>query len=847
MVDVQSNVNSYAVTVRVLRDNAARQGAGPMLHWGMYRASLDKWHHPNEVIPQGSASDPSTGGMRSPMMWDGGAGLWVCRFEVPTKLAPLSLAMVLFYPDSQMYEGPVRGTHFSVPIGMRPGEPGPPGASIITSSKAASGEVSYSINFSVFSRHAKGISLVLVRVQQDADGSFPIRPTPAPPGSPLTAATSALQGRGYLEVALDPVVHKTGDMWHVCVEGLKSISSMTYGWRAEGEASWADGGRFDPAYVLLDPYAPRTVPVVLPEGYWNTAPRLPPYIRMDQPVLMSSLAAFTQNFDWQGAHLPLTGSAGRGNRSLEQLVVCEVDVVAFTQDSSVPSERRGKYLGVLDRLPALVESGATAVLLDSVAYSGPTLSPGPGGTQRRTPLSLMAPDPKFAVGGPMTAAQELKQVIQAMHRAGLEVLLQLEFCVTSELSDPADAGLQGMMGIDGAVYYRRGGNGKQILNTGHPVVRKLVVDTLLHWAQEYCVDGFVLINAENLVQDAFGSVLDNPPLAEEIAHDPRLKALKLVAAVSEPALLPRSGTRGFPHWGVWAEWNMRFAGDMTAYLGTNRLGMLSAVATRITGSADLFSPRWDAGLPGGLAAGRRPAFGLNANQAPGDNPLQRTLSAIMPPSPPPSASGASMGPPSGPTTSSGASPSTVPPLEILTRTLLLAQFMSMGVPSFTASSVLGSPGLLRFVGLLAALRESCRDLLSPPLYESPRELTWHAAMPASEVDWAGTSTSPNSNVIGFSVRNNRNRAIFVVFNPYPDPLAVSMPAPPEGCAWRRVVDTGAPPPGDATLEGAVVSGAGQLPIKPRAGVVLLAVPAPRSAAASSPPGPPRVAPVSQAS
>ena len=140
------------------------------------------------------------------------------------------------------------------------------------------------------------------------------------------------------------------------------------------------------------------------------------------------------------------------------------------------------------------------------------------------------------------------------------------------------------------------------------------------------MDGFVFLDAENLVQDQFGAVMDNPPLAEEIAFDPVLRCgsgavsrltqcitslslmyppsptddstspprdLRLVAAPSDTFLLPRNGVRGFPHWGVWAQWNDRFASDIRAYVEEDQRGRLSAVATRVTGEPPM---AWGVGV-----------------------------------------------------------------------------------------------------------------------------------------------------------------------------------------------------------------------------------------------------------
>ncbi|PNH04326.1 hypothetical protein TSOC_009519 [Tetrabaena socialis] len=102
----------------------------------------------------------------------------------------------------------------------------------------------------------------------------------------------------------------------------------------------------------------------------------------------------------------------------------EIRVAPSPGSEAVPPEHRGKYLGVLDRVPELQAMGATTVLLGPVALSGPTPGADPA-AGARSPLSLMAPDPSLAVAGPLAAAGELKQLVRGLHAAGLEVMLQV--------------------------------------------------------------------------------------------------------------------------------------------------------------------------------------------------------------------------------------------------------------------------------------------------------------------------------------------------------------------------------------------------------------------------------------
>jgi len=779
-------------------------GTPPLLHWGMYRASGGQWYHPKEAVPPGSNLDAATGGMRTPMSWRGDTREWTTTLDVPSKLLPLHVAAVFYYPDRGTYEVPPRARYFSVPVGMSAGHAEPQGATIVSASPpgARPEEATCMVNFSLFSRHASAVYLCLVRVQPNDQ-----------PGA------TALQGSGILEIALDPVTNRTGDMWHVCVHGLKNIGLMCYGWRADGDVTWEDGGRFHPGYILCDPYVSRVVPVLLPEAAYTAAPKMLPTYNLKQPVMLGTLAAFTQTFDWAGAHGPVRGGA-RKAYSLEEQVVLEVDIAAWTTgpdaEKVVPKERQGKYLGMLDRLQEIVKLGVTTVVLGPVCQCAPGI-----GAWGRNPTNFFAPDIKYAINGPMNAANELKMMIRAMHAAGLEVIMGIEFCITAEGSDAMSGGLQGMRGIDAAVYYRTLPDRTSVLAAGHPVVRKVIVDALRHWATEYRVDGFCIANAENLSQDRFGSVLDSPPLAEDIARDPELRGLKLVAAPSNNALLPRGGVRGFPHYAQWAQVNDRFKSDMWAYLVDGQPGLLSAVATRISGSADLFAPQWDASPshPGNLAAGRRAAFGLNNLSGLGGQGLLKALG----------------------------SDSNLERAEVLARTLLLAQFVSCGVPMVSSATV-ARKGLWRFVSVLAAIRRDNVALMNPPIDFAPekpgvpvfRKLSWHSAAPGGTVDWQNTQGGAvPSNVIAFSVAEVSGKGMFCVFNPYNEPVTVALPGPEGGGQWRLVVDTSRMPPEDADLDGPLLPpGQPLAEVGPKAAMLLLSVKS-GATSARTPPSAPR--------
>ncbi|KAJ9514282.1 hypothetical protein QJQ45_012210 [Haematococcus lacustris] len=407
----------------------------------------------------------------------------------------------------------------------------------------------------------------------------------------------------------------------------------------------------------------------------------------------------------------------------------------------------------------------------------------------------------------------------------------MEFCITAEGADALSGGLQGMRGVDAALYYRTLPDRSTVLATGHPVDRN-------------------------------GEVLDNPPLVEDICLDGVLRR----AAWHDVLGFGLVG-HWTTCWDVSLRVNDRFKDDLWGgYLVQGKAGCLSAVAhpphsgslvakwpssqdvakcnmlkcdlaavecdlaggpwPHGAGSADLFGPQWDAvpSLPGGLAAGRRAAYGVNSLVGLGDHPLLQALGSEQ----------------------------DLERAEVLARTLLLAMFVSSGTPLVTANT-LNRKGLWRFTAMMTAVRKQYMDLINPPLTFAPlaagavpskpvRELRWHGAGPGAEVDWhnAAQGVAP-SNLIAFTLRDSGERALYVAFNPYPHHVSVALPGPAAAGAWRLVVDTSRLPPEDIDLEGPLLPvGQPLFDVAPQAGILLIsAAPGATSTrTAPSAPGPP---------
>lgn len=753
--------------------------APPVLAWGTYRAAPGVWKGPNP-LPAGATADPATGGARTEFVSVSGGRKATATLELPARSAPVSLAFFLDRGEGEQASSssPLSSSsslssrrHFAVPVGMGVGSAARPGASLaptspatLASSATAEGT---SVNFCVTSRHAASMSLVLARLKPDdggggggggsGGGATAVAEVAPGASAPVWRTASAL------EIALDRDLHRSGDAWHVRVDGLTDLSTLAWGWRAGGELVSDAGSRFSPGQVMLDPYARAAAWARLPEGV-NVAPPRAGARELDPleepPALLGCLASLVADSEDEMEEMEEESRRRLRRRDDDRTAVLEVDPrspssIARSPLSVVPEEHRGKLFGIIDAIdaspPALFGGGGgagggggggiTAVLLRSpvtVAVPGPM---GPGAPF--APLSLLAPDPALAVDGGrdlMAASRELKDFVAALHARGIDAYASLEVCFTGEsensgggisadgssgggggdgeASSPppaAAAPLTGrafsLRGLDAATYYKPG---TRVLDSGAPATRALAIEAARQLSLAFGFDGVQLFNAEATAADSAGAVLDAPPLPEALAHDPVLRnRVRLFASAADEGLLPRRGARGFPHWAVWGERNWRCARDLSRLMLEGDALASSAVATRAAGSPDLTSPAWGARcgegglIPGNLAAGRPRAHVLNAVVAPefefgGGNGGSSSLEAAVSRAVPP---GAAL------------------PVErdALAKALLVAGAMFRGTPLFPEAAALlepveGGGGVsvgARFLESLLAVRSRHAAALAP--------------------------------------------------------------------------------------------------------------------------------------
>ena len=409
------------------------------------------------------------------------------------------------------------------------------------------------VSFSMYSADATGIELLFFDA---VDGPRPAR-----------------------VIALDPARHRTNHYWHCFVPGLGP--GQLYAYRAIGPRAPERGLRFDPNTPLIDPYGRC---VALPSGYDRRAASAP---GDNTAVAMKSVVVDVSGYDWEG-DAPL-------HRPFSQTVIYEMHVGGFTRhpSSGIAAPKRGTYAGLIEKIPYLVELGITAVELLPVFQFDPSDAP-PGRVNYwgYAPVSFFAPHQGYSSRtDPLGAIDEFRDLVKALHRAGIEVILDVVFNHTAEGDDRGPTfcfkGLQNdayyILEPDRARYANYTGTGNT-LNGNHPVVRRMIVDSLRYWVEVMHVDGFRFDLASILSRDELGRPLPNPPVLFDIETDPVLAGTKLIAEAWDAAGLYQVG--GFVG-DFWQEWNGHFRDDVRAFVRGDRC-TVQRLASRLLGSPDIY-------------------------------------------------------------------------------------------------------------------------------------------------------------------------------------------------------------------------------------------------------------------
>ncbi len=409
------------------------------------------------------------------------------------------------------------------------------------------------VNFSVFSRSATSIELLFFAREDDAEPARVIR--------------------------IDPVTNRSYHYWHVFVPGAQA--GQIYGYRAHGPFDPSRGLRFDPNKVLLDPYGRG---VVVPNKYSRAAARQE---GDNTTTAMKSVVVDPRNYDWEG-DTPLEKPSSR-------TVVYEAHLRGFTRhpSSGVTENLRGTYAGFIEKIPYLRDLGITAVeLLPIFQYDAQDCPAGVVNYWGYAPVSFFAPHQAYSSKqDPLGPINEFRDMVKALHRAGIEVILDVVFNHTAEGGN--DGPTFSFRGFDNAAYYilEQGGSSYanysgcgNTCNSNHPIVRRMIIDSLRYWVDEMHVDGFRFDLASILSRDSSGHTMATPPVLWDIESDPALAGTKLIAEAWDAAGLYQVGSFIGDSW---KEWNGHYRDDVRGFF-RGEDGMVGRFADRILGSPEIY-------------------------------------------------------------------------------------------------------------------------------------------------------------------------------------------------------------------------------------------------------------------
>jgi len=385
-------------------------------------------------------------------------------------------------------------------------------------------------------------------------------------------------------IDLEPARDRWGDIWSVFVPGL--AAGTLYHVQADGPFEPERGQRFDGRARLIDPYAKALA------GEFAIA--------ADGRLVPPKCVVVDDAFDWQGdRHL---------RRGLSDTVIYEMHVRGFTASPTSGVEHPGTYLGVIEKIPYLKSLGVTAVELMPV-HEFAAAMPTADGVVRSNywgydPLAFFAPHRGYAADtAPGAQVREFKEMVRALHAAGIEVILDVVFNHTAEGNHLGPTlsfkGLENrvyyMLGDGGATYRNYTGCGNTI-NGNHPIVRELIFLCLRNWVHNYHVDGFRFDLASVLSRDRNGDLQPNPPVVEVITEDPALADTKMIAEAWDAAGAYQVGSFARMRW---AEWNGRYRDDVRRFWRGDS-AQTGHLATRLAGSSDLYAEH-----------GRQPCHSIN--------------------------------------------------------------------------------------------------------------------------------------------------------------------------------------------------------------------------------------------
>jgi glycogen operon protein len=422
--------------------------------------------------------------------------------------------------------------------------------------------------------------------------SFPLGATVYPNGTNFCVFSNACEAMELLFfddvddknpsriIRLDPKINKTFYYWHIFVPRIGS--GQLYGYRAYGPFLPEEGFRFDGKKVLLDPYAKA---IAIGKNYSREAA-----VRAGDncPYALKGVVVDLSRYDWEDDFAPRVLG--------ERTVIYELHAGGFTKNpnSGIAEKKRGKYLGLIEKIPYLKSLGVTAVELMPVQQFDEQDAPrGLKNYWGYSPIGFFAPHSGYSVSkDPLGPVEEFRDMVKALHRAGIEVILDVVFNHTAEgdhngpifsfkgLENPAYY----ILDKDKSLYANYTGCGNTI-NANHSIVRRMIENCLCYWVMDMHVDGFRFDLASVMARGESGEPLSNPPILWAIESNPILSGTKIIAEAWDAAGLYQAGSFVGDRF---AEWNGYFRDDVRRFVKSDS-GTISTLAKRICGSPDIYA------------------------------------------------------------------------------------------------------------------------------------------------------------------------------------------------------------------------------------------------------------------
>lgn len=413
------------------------------------------------------------------------------------------------------------------------------------------------INFALVSKHASSVTLVLHAINHP----------------------QILE-----EIPLDPEINKTGDVWHIFVSMDMKNLPLGYSYKLDGPTKTLKKHDFDQSKNMLDPYSH----CLYTSTQWGT------HSCGDwESYHPLGIILPPSEFNWEDDKRPQIPE--------KDLIIYEMHVRGFTQHSSSGVQAPGTFLGVIEKIPHLLELGINAVELMPIQefneceykVSNPCIHEKLYQFWGYSSVNFFAPMNRYAMSQtPGAIINEFKSMVKALHKNGIVVILDVVFNHTHESNGKGP--VNSFKGIDSCIYYLTDKEGKLLnftgcgntVNTNHPVVQQLIIDVLRYWVLEMHVDGFRFDLAAIFSRGANGEVLARSPIIEAISRDPILAKTILIAEPWDAVGLYQVGNF-YPYTVRWSEWNARYRDAVRRFIkGT--LNNKGKFATRLAGSEDLY-------------------------------------------------------------------------------------------------------------------------------------------------------------------------------------------------------------------------------------------------------------------